>query len=288
MPLFLKGFSASIACDNVDLEIFGKVCINDGKIATGWIASEVHKEFTVHWISPCPMSVDIYLDGRCAQTMSQRKDGHGLCKGVYVSGAAIRPFRFADLVLTDDDDVAGPVSDELGSIEIRVTRVAGFAESTELYRGRDFVDTGPIHETSKKAGVHAITLGETAAIRPVVVYTPYGREEVPFARLLFRYRPLELLRAKGIAPPGNPRASRLTNVPAGPSYLQRQREGRVRVKSEPITDDDADEGTLEAQLALVQNRLAKKRAKKGKTVVKQELSPIRVPSGSNGEVIDLT
>lgn len=42
------------------------------------------------------------------------------------------------------------------------------------------------------------------------------------------------------------------------------------------------------QLALLQDRLEKKRAKKTNAAVKREMSPIRVPMASDDEVIDLT
>ncbi len=42
------------------------------------------------------------------------------------------------------------------------------------------------------------------------------------------------------------------------------------------------------QIAMLQNRLAEEKAKKGKTPVKREVSPISVPAAWTNEVIDLT
>ncbi|KAI0831307.1 hypothetical protein BC628DRAFT_747864 [Trametes gibbosa] len=281
MPLQFNGFSAHISCDDTELEIFAACNKEEDKTATGWIASEVSKEFRVHWASSVPMNVDIYVDGRCAQSICHRTTGTGYCPGVYISGASVRPFRFSDLVITDDDTVVDTqnVSDKLGSIEVAMTRVGGFVESTDPYCGRNFIDTGPIHEKSKKAGVHAVTLGETAVIKPLVLYRPFGKEKDPCVHFVFRYRPIELLRANGIAPPANP-----------PSAQKGATSDQLTVKSEATSDDedDDDEGALEEQLALLQSRLAKQRAKKAKTIVKRETSPIRLPLDFNNEVIDLT
>lgn len=42
------------------------------------------------------------------------------------------------------------------------------------------------------------------------------------------------------------------------------------------------------QIAMLQNRLAEEKAKKGKTPFKREVSPISVPAAWTNEVIDLT
>ncbi|EIW60349.1 uncharacterized protein TRAVEDRAFT_57633 [Trametes versicolor FP-101664 SS1] len=298
MPLHFNGFSAHISCDDTELEIFSAQ--EDDEMATGWIASEVLKEFKVHWgeeTGDIPFIAAIYTDGNIAQRMQHRTGVTGDCRGVYVSSSSIRPFTFSDLILTDDDAIINTknVSDKLGSIEVILTRVERFEPTKRPYVGRyGFTEIGPVHEKSKKAGVHTVTLGEMVQIEPQTTCETVGRETESCAHFLFRYRPIELLRANGIAPQVSGLKDRSHDVEEpgapGPSDPKRKRKGPA-VKSETLSDDEddeEDEKSLEEQLALLQGRLEKKRAKKAQALVKREMSPIRVPFISDDEVIDLT
>lgn len=63
-------------------------------------------------------------------------------------------------VPSDDDSIINTknVSEKLGSIEVVLTRVERFEPlSTPFAGGYSFPEIGPIHEKSKKAGVHTVT-----------------------------------------------------------------------------------------------------------------------------------
>lgn len=147
-----------------------------------------YQEFKVHWgeeTGDIPFIAAIYTDGNIAQRMQHRTGVTGDCRGVYVSSSSIRPFKFSDLILTgvcsridrgvyqynfmkkigvavfsDDDAIINTknVSDKLGSIEVILTRVERFEPTKRPYVGRyGFTEIGPVHEKSKKAGVHTVT-----------------------------------------------------------------------------------------------------------------------------------
>lgn len=62
--------------------------------------------------------------------------------------------------LADDDALLSSrhADARLGCIEVILTRCEGFTPITKpYYSGADFREIGPIHEKSKKAGVHAVT-----------------------------------------------------------------------------------------------------------------------------------
>ncbi|KAL1947900.1 hypothetical protein VTO73DRAFT_13624 [Trametes versicolor] len=303
MPLQIDKLSARILSDGKELEIFS-ANHEDEITATGWIASEVSKEFRVQWTDHTgkqSMAVDIYVDGRLAQRLvHQPCDTENVCKGIYITEASICPFKFSELILTDDDALLNTknTSDKLGSIEVVFTRCEGFIAATEPFQTTGFVEIGPIHEKSKKAGVHAVTLGVPQTMQRIDYQKEYGAEPQPCARIMFRYRPIDLLRANGIAPPApkpdHPmkRGAEAQDPEdgAGPSDPKRRRQ-EPGVKSEALSDDEEDEedeSLLEEQLALMQDRLEKKRAKKAKAAVKREISPIHVPIAADDEVIDLT
>lgn len=144
------------------------------------------QEFQVHWVDRTgkhSMTVAIHVDGRLAQRLVHRPcNTDKFCSGVYASEASIRPFKFSELILTgawfdalaplalfpegsglivclDDDTLLNTknTSDKLGSIEIVLTRCEGFIAATGPFQTTGFVEVGPIHEKSKKHGVHAVT-----------------------------------------------------------------------------------------------------------------------------------
>ncbi|KAI0935003.1 hypothetical protein AcV7_003921 [Taiwanofungus camphoratus] len=150
------------------------------------------------------------MDGRC-MGCSLTLPGHdGSRWGVRTDAEVRQPYQFAPLVLTDNDSVANPDgsgNDNLGVIEVRVRRATirrrGGSHGRPKYRVNAIPERGPIHERSKKAGVHCVSLGEGIRCAPhkhrykVNCVDPVDR---PLIRFVFRYRPKELLQAQGIIP----------------------------------------------------------------------------------------
>ncbi|KAI0807309.1 hypothetical protein C8Q74DRAFT_1226993 [Fomes fomentarius] len=205
--------------------------------------------------------------------------------------------------LAIDEESSTVLSADLGTIEVQMWRVDKFVPSVNHYSLGDIPEIGTMHEKSKKAGVHVVSLGAAKTETPRKALRDVGVESEPFAVFLFRYRSLELLQANDIAPlpkriqnkqkrPTIPSA-RVTPE-AGPSNPKRRRtsgvedEPQIKAELEGGEEDDDRVTFLEEQIAMLQNRLAEEKAKKGKTPVKREVSPISVPAAWTNEVIDLT
>ncbi|KAI0721090.1 hypothetical protein C8T65DRAFT_632190 [Cerioporus squamosus] len=302
MPLALQGCSAQVLCDGQELEQFD-VRQDGERTISCWIPSQAGQEFTVR-LTPTSeddnMLLRLYMDGRLTNRIGRRAGLHGasIIDGFCEGPGLIRPFKFAPLVLTDNEAAASfrGVDENLGTIKLSVHRVLVLKVD----------DIGPVHERSKKAGAHAVSLGD-AITRPTgepTTLTPVGFEDEPFVNFIFRYRPLELLQANGLAPrPSPPPISRKRSSDAGeraddPTQSQYKRQCTTQssdVKPEPESepqdeDEEDDVAFLEEQLVMLQKRLAEKRGKKkkAKATVKREPSPIRVPVAQTNEVIDLT
>ncbi|KAI0643771.1 hypothetical protein C8Q79DRAFT_153488 [Trametes meyenii] len=168
-----------------------------------------------------------------------------------------------------------------------------------LSTGRRVPETGPVHEKSKKAGVHTVSFGDAENCENSYVYKPIGLEKEPFATFIFRYRPIALLQANGIVPlpprpdKGKKRPSDTLEGPRDPTPSgSKHPRTSPSAKAEPVDEDDNDDEHLtflEEQLMMMQQRVEQARAaKRSRTVIKREVSPIRVPSSSHNEIIDLT
>ena len=62
------------------------------------------------------------------------------------------------LLHIDDEDAASSHSPnaDLGTIEVQMRNVAYFSDNTTFYQGESISEIGPVHERSKKAGVHSV------------------------------------------------------------------------------------------------------------------------------------
>ncbi|EIW52453.1 uncharacterized protein TRAVEDRAFT_61366 [Trametes versicolor FP-101664 SS1] len=300
MPLELNGYSAHICCDDKELETYD-VRVEDEKTISCWIPSEEGKAFTVHWgddSSSTSMFVKVIMDGRKVGKTAHRPVATGRMDGARETSDTLRPFIFAPLVLTDDDALLDSgVNEDLGTIQIEMKLVEYFSEAKK-FSAIHVPEIGSVHERSKKAGVHAVALGQPQEAKFVKSLKGHGIGKVPIATFKFRYRPLELLQANGVAP--LPEKSRTLNKrplgdmdkldSAGPSSRKRQHtEPVVNVKPEAEDEEEEDMQFLEEQLQMMQRRVEKARAAtKAKNIVKREVSPIRIPFSDSNDVIDLT
>ena len=62
------------------------------------------------------------------------------------------------LLHIDDEEAAAsnPPDADLGTIEVQMRNVAYYTENTSFYSGEDITEIGPVHEKSKKGGVHSV------------------------------------------------------------------------------------------------------------------------------------
>ncbi|KAJ6512569.1 hypothetical protein C8R45DRAFT_323536 [Mycena sanguinolenta] len=268
-----------VSVDEVDLSEFAIEYSADGKEASCWIPSECGKSFSANWkhtkSSPrntynALVSVDGTRCGSESMRCRDRKHPHivsGSRNSVSTSPSARRPLLFARQELTDDDDLLNAsISPEFGSIKVVVRDVKKVGPRKSVWHGRKrSFETPVLHERSKKAIGHSVQFG---AEFPAVSTKSEIEVVQKLATFVFKYRPIELLRAQGIAP--------LAAKPAPAA-------SSTEVLDLTLDDDEAEIKKLEKRLRVLKN---KKEVK-----VKPEPSSIKLEKDfvfTPGEVIDLT
>ncbi|KAI0716756.1 hypothetical protein C8Q76DRAFT_725513 [Earliella scabrosa] len=217
-----------LTCDGQPLSEYStQLGGDDEKTISCFIPSQTGKTFAVHYDNQlddhvrCSLRMDGFFLGS-----SEVRSGSERRKDAYRSTPNTEsPFQFATLVTTDDDE-ATFLQDVTNIGEIRVTvhrihRVKltkreiqqreknlkrnGNRRDVNAYK--EFPGTGPVHESSKKAGAHCITLGEARPVKASRSTKPSTTKtrvinpaEGPHAVFVFHYRPLAHLQAQGIAP----------------------------------------------------------------------------------------
>ncbi|GBE83794.1 predicted protein [Sparassis crispa] len=209
--MYYKNWETTIYCDGYPVDEYCARIENSTTVSC-WIPSEAGKKFEVHWRNELDevASADCYMDGRCMGCSATMPWRRGRRWGVRTGAETFSPYQFTPLVVTDDEDVANPDAcgiEDLGVVEVRVCRVVHeYRRFAKPYRPRYFPERGPIHERSKKAGTHCVSLGDGVRCPPhtspptKVVYL--DRQDRPYIRFIFRYRPRALLQAEGIMPCG--------------------------------------------------------------------------------------
>ncbi|EED81411.1 predicted protein [Postia placenta Mad-698-R] len=211
-----------------------------------YIASEAGKRFSVQWRSDLSMtaSVNCFMDGVCMGGSKTDPGRNGSRWYVKTDDNIRYPFMFAPLVLTDDDGIADPddvSAESIGIIEVAVHRVrfSGYPwRHTPKPRPMP-ADRAPVHERSKKAGAHCVSLGDgfkgadppdAGQPSPRVIYIDPPAD--PYIRFIFYYKPREVLQADGIMP--------LNPPPRPTAYLVPKREPSATPAL--YTNDSDDEG----------------------------------------------
>ncbi|KAJ7933802.1 hypothetical protein B0H13DRAFT_682780 [Mycena leptocephala] len=295
--LHFRECSAWITIDGEELVEYEVETSEDQKTVTCWIASELGKKFSVSWKNTnflLDVSGDLKMDGNfCSGTILY---GHSPTRTVVDSGVndgtMLKPFMFSSLELTDDDAFLGSPSHQgLGLIELTIIPI-------QVIERNVTVDTAPslsqvkVHERSKKAVTQQITLAE-----PELMAQPYSTVETSrtgpnLVKFSFKYRPIDVLRANGIAP-SPPKLKRKASAEPEPSRAPTSGD------SEELTDLQ-EARVLREKLNALEAKLLKREKKQR---VKDEAGVIDLTQDSSrskrakvegkrpfisGEVIDLT
>ncbi|KAF7305771.1 hypothetical protein HMN09_00730800 [Mycena chlorophos] len=239
-----KEFSASILIDGKAATEFQVEEAATDNTVTCYIASELGKEFSVEWKIAMDNTLntrvcgDIQVDGAfctgstvfATSHKAKRVEEQGSrCNG----GNSVRPFLFSVLKLTDDESLAAPASEMRDLGEEKLITDGDLPQKT-------------MHEQAKKGVTQQISLGSAKVLDPservsgTTTITRVGPDLVNFR---FLYRPLDVLRAGGIAP-SSPRPSPIP--------------GTKRKSPASAFDEDADAREakrLRAQLQEVEARL---------------------------------
>ncbi|KAF7337067.1 hypothetical protein MVEN_02143900 [Mycena venus] len=290
----LGQFSAAIAVGGEPLPEYAVEYSADGMEATCWIASENDKQFCIKLknndASPSRrVSGKVLLDGtKCGGLhlrISTKRGGNvstAKRDSVPTSANTRRPLTFSKQILTDDDAyLDGAISPDLGTIRVVFTLVKPCDGSGKSrWHNRELPRV--VHERSKKAIGHSVQFGPEFYCRNSQASSLTIKE---LATLVFRYRPIDLLRAQGIAPPAvrPARAATTTDV--------------IDLSMDVDDEEETDETEikkLEMRLNALRNK-NKNNNNKG-TQVKREPSNANVKKEikneelifTPGEIIDLT
>ncbi|KAJ3843923.1 hypothetical protein F5878DRAFT_603367 [Lentinula raphanica] len=201
MPLAFEDFTAWIEVEGSELPLFD-VKVN-GREVSCWIPSEAGKNFIVKCATGkrgSSICGDVYMDGKLFMgiAMPAGVPQTFTFSGVLTSATTQQPFVFTNLVLTDDDHYLNEASAGLGDIKLVLSHVTlGGWSSQATYAKCNTISK--IHEKSKKATGHKVDLGDEQSI-PHTSKLNATRHDV-IVNFVFKYRPLDMLRANGIAPP---------------------------------------------------------------------------------------
>ncbi|KAF7357816.1 hypothetical protein MVEN_00827600 [Mycena venus] len=257
------GISCWVDIDNSAAMEYDIRTFEDQRIVTCWIASEVGKSFSVSWRNsflPAPTAGHVFMDGNeCGgrvlygpSTVCAKHEG-------VTDTRTVKPFVFAPLALTDDDAFLGDSSNhrKLGCIEVAIYPVQIFG-LVPVVANSSTLSEIKVHERSKKSVTQQIRLAEPRMLAVPQNAVAHRFTGPPLVTFVFKYRPLDILRASGIIPP-----------PLPPLQLKRKPEAASLPYAEPPSEED-DLSDAE-EIRVLREKLYALEAKRArKTRVKEE------------------
>ncbi|KAF7322068.1 hypothetical protein MKEN_00729900 [Mycena kentingensis (nom. inval.)] len=217
-------FSACLCIGGSPLPVYSaqNQVSKDGKtpIVSCWVVSQVGKQFSVIWRNtstnyPHDTCGLIRMDGTSCggkfmlnQFLPGTTEIEGVCgkSGSEAGGAGpirtMQPFVFAKVAVSDDEallECAASCHNELGTIELTIVPITRYFLSTI---GTPSLVPIKVHERSKGAVQvgQQVTLGKPRPMTREVDTYKADRSGPDIVKFVFRYRPLEILQAKGIVP----------------------------------------------------------------------------------------
>ncbi|ESK95308.1 hypothetical protein Moror_3935 [Moniliophthora roreri MCA 2997] len=249
-------FSAWLTIEGVDAQEYDVQVDQEKHTVTCWVASEAGRTYNVSLKTSRTDTVNALLridgaaiNGRTIRSNSTTKSA--TFNGFRATSTAIHPFRFSRVAITDDHDLGTSDNAKLGDIELIIQRatIVGHKDWTPMAVPADRT----FHETTKKGFNHSTSFSQsksTEVTRAAIVKT-HGE---PLAVFTFKYRPLGILQASGIAPRPTPQP-RSPPPPARPSPHPRASSSISNKRPAPadfdgedvkpmIVEDDEDERRL--------------------------------------------
>ncbi|KAJ7680828.1 hypothetical protein DFH06DRAFT_1164302 [Mycena polygramma] len=266
--LHWKEFTAWITVDDVEVSEYGVEVSEDENTVTCWVPSELGKKFTVNWTNTSasrrhPISGELEMDGTSSGSKIIYKPKTTTYKGIE-EGVCVKPFMFSSLKLTDDDAFLGGQSlPKLGLIQLVILPVKVMQRNVPaaVYSLSDI----KIHERSKKGVTQQISVAEPEFHNKPKRQVRSRRTGPNLATFSFRYRPIDVLRANGIAPP----------------LPQLKRKASAELLRAQTPDDDIADAEEEK---VLRERLRTLEAKR----VKKEKKPRVKNETSDAVMVDLT
>jgi len=182
--------------------------------------------------------------------------------GCHISADTVRPFAFSKVSLTDDETIAAAEQQltNLGTIEIKIFRVAVLQISDFVSEELNLPNNSVIHERSKKMSMHHVTLQETVAGPTTRSAAAHVLDRAPIATFIFRYRPKEFLRAQSILPiESGANSSRSSDnrqaPPDGVPPQERKPRRRQRDVAGPTIEIDNDDDSTEQEIRSLRQQM---------------------------------
>ncbi|TFK92376.1 hypothetical protein K466DRAFT_237136 [Polyporus arcularius HHB13444] len=199
-----KGYEVWIASEGDALQEYQVKLENGGRRVACFVPIETDKCFSIHCsdlVEQSFFSMEVTLDGRfvcrtlCAPGSTSKRDG------LRTSETTLRQYRFAEVPTTDDNGSSADTAD-LGTIVVALER--RYPDSRDIpFQAWTLPDVGAISERMKTIGAQQVSLSQEVSIgRPGAMQEalPLHPAEGCFNTFVFRYRPLAVLQAQGIAP----------------------------------------------------------------------------------------
>ncbi|KAJ4477516.1 hypothetical protein J3R30DRAFT_3486766 [Lentinula aciculospora] len=295
MPSY-KSFFASVVADGEPLDEYNiETSEKDGLTTVYcWVPSIAGKQYEIQWkdlVLKETSDGQVRIDGnKCGGKVLIKKNGVATKRGFRTSLTSSKPFIFSDLKMTDDEDpFALGMPGNIGEIELRIQYFPLSGQRTP-YKVKSLPAEQTYNEKAKKGIDHQTRFGDIVFNeRPVSSLHGKHIGKV-FLKFLFRYRPLDVLRAHGIAPPARNDLPRPSKRPRSPAM-----EGVNPSIAEII--EISDEDTPQKEIEKLQRRLDELEAKhpdiRDRKKVKREPGIVTVKtegSEHSGEpvLIDLT
>ncbi|KAF8843798.1 hypothetical protein BDN67DRAFT_119018 [Paxillus ammoniavirescens] len=296
----LGDFSAHVVVDGKELEEYD-VVIDSPTKATCYIASEEGKTFSVKWQCHAETrlianSGKVMVDGISCGSYRMRCGSLGDMDTKVLSylgrSTNARDLMFSRLQLNDDDLLDKEVPKDLGDISLNIKR-GELVKSRRRNRNRktEFcVPDEKFHEKSKKATVHRVSFGPERALRKQASkhHVRIVPNDDPLLVFVFKYRPLGILQATGIAP-------KPVSVSSGSCLKANLDEFEIEIEDGSYIED-IKPMALDGKIETLENELKRLRSlqasalqdRKPKRVKKEEPGLEKRPRFAPGEVIDLT
>ncbi|KAK0236206.1 hypothetical protein EDD85DRAFT_839828 [Armillaria nabsnona] len=236
-------FSAWVTIEGVQAKEY-QVEVTPGRV-TCWIPSEANKTLKIHWKDDnfvFPTKIIARVDGKHYGYYSIRKERHrhqGVTDGIQITKTSRLPFMFSNIKLSDDDELLDQSTQNVGEIDVEISKChveKMKKKGTLMYYQPQ--EQRQIHEREKKGADHEVGFAAAVA-NPASRSSRYRCTAIgpPVVIFSFKYRPLGVLQANGIAPPPIP-MSRSATVP---DIID-------------ISDDDGEIKALKARLQVLEGK----------------------------------
>lgn len=209
--LEFHGFQVAVVCDEQELETYSTS--EEGRVMSGWIASEVGKPFAIRirQVRPGkhPHTLQrVYMDGTLVSNLLPKNADTGVHRGSYPTPTTFAPFQFAAIQTTDDPALSAPskADDNLGVIKVELERRIRLGTAPNMSATKDNrLVPAVVHERNKKRilGGLSISTGPVQEVSRIVTVDskPYKASDPdPYVTFVFKYRSREYLLAEGIVP----------------------------------------------------------------------------------------